>query len=142
MQNVLKRKNMQKYFVTFFLQYQSFFFSHKWHFIPFCLFWYAYRKVIKIHIFFFKIPQKTVFCLTGRGGGVLRTSDSCIPKSALLKTKHFTVNWVEQNKRTLARRMNFQRPLLLHPLQKHFEGAEDDVDGIPLGTFLGTISKN
>ena len=31
---------------------------------------------------------------------------------------------------------NFQRPL-----QKHFEGAEDE-DGVPLGTFLGAISKN
>ena len=36
----------------------------------------------------------------------------------------------------------FQRPLLLHPLQKHFQGV-DNVDGVPLGTFFfGTISKN
>ena len=46
------------------------------------------------------------------------------------------VESVEQNKCILSSiwRMNFQRPPLLHPLQKHFEGA-DDVDGVPLGTF-------
>ena len=32
--------------------------------------------------------------------------------------------------------MNFQQPLMLHPLQKHIEGAED-VDGVPLGIFFG-----
>ena len=35
----------------------------------------------------------------------------------------------------------FQWPLLLHPLQKHFQGA-DIVDGAPLGTFFWAISKN
>jgi len=35
----------------------------------------------------------------------------------------------------------FQRPLLLHPSKKHFEGV-DNVDGVPLGTFFGAISKN
>ena len=36
--------------------------------------------------------------------------------------------------------MNFRRPLLLYPPQKHFEGAED-VYSVPLGTTLGAISK-
>ena len=36
--------------------------------------------------------------------------------------------------------LHFQRPLLLHPLQKHLEGA-DDVDGVPMGTFRGAIYK-
>ena len=68
--------------------------------------------------------------------------DSCIQISADLKTQPSTVNWVEQNKCTPASiwRINFQRLLLLHPPQKHFESAED-VDGVPLGTFFGTISK-
>jgi len=36
--------------------------------------------------------------------------------------------------------MNFKQPLLLHPLQKHNEGAED-VDGVSLGIFFWAISK-
>ena len=36
---------------------------------------------------------------------------------------------------------NFQRPLLLHPLQKHCEGAED-VDGVPLGNFYRGQFRN
>ena len=35
----------------------------------------------------------------------------------------------------------FQRSLLLHPLQKHFEGV-DNRNGVPLDTFFGAISKN
>ena len=37
--------------------------------------------------------------------------------------------------------MIIQWPLLLHPLQKHFEGTED-IDDVPLGTFYWAISKN
>ena len=69
--------------------------------------------------------------------------NSSIQKSADLKTQPSTVNLVEQNKCTPDNiwRLNFQRPLLIvHPLQKHFEGAED-VDGVPLGTCKGAISK-
>ena len=36
--------------------------------------------------------------------------------------------------------MNFQRPLLVYPFQKHFESAEE-VDGVPLCNSLGAISK-
>ena len=53
-----------------------------------------------------------------------------------LKTQPSTGNWVEQNKCTPYSiwRNIFQRPLLLHPLQKHVEDAED-VEGVPLGNF-------
>ena len=34
----------------------------------------------------------------------------------------------------------FPRSLLLHHIQKHFEGV-DKVDGVPLDTFFGAISK-
>ena len=69
--------------------------------------------------------------------------DSSIQKSTDLKTQSSSGSSVERVLLTPANiwRMNFLRPLLLYPLQKHFEGAEDVVS-VPLGTFLGAISKN
>ena len=50
------------------------------------------------------------------------------------KNQTSTDNWVEQNKCNPDPiwRMNFQRPLLLHPLQNQ---VAEDVDSVPLGTF-------
>ena len=69
--------------------------------------------------------------------------DSSIQKSADLKTQSSSSSWLERVLLTpyQHRRMNFQWPLLLNPLKKHFEDAED-VDAVPLCTFLVTISKN
>ena len=59
-----------------------------------------------------------------------------------LENSTFHSQWVEQNKCTPASilRMNFQRLLLLHPLQKHFEGV-DDVTASTLAPFLGKFRK-
>ena len=63
--------------------------------------------------------------------------DSCIQKSADLKTQHSTVNWVEQNKCTPASiwRMNFQQPLLLHHNHVRNERAHE----LELNTWLSCI---
>ena len=63
--------------------------------------------------------------------------------SSIQKTQSSSGIWVERVLLTPPNiwRMNFQQPLLLYPLQKHFEGAED-VDSVPFGTFKGAISKN
>ena len=68
--------------------------------------------------------------------------DASIQKSADLKTQSSSGSWLERVLLTpyQHRRMNFQWPLLLNPLKKPFEGAED-VDTVPLCTFLVTIWK-
>ena len=55
-------------FPNIFIQNKSFFsFMKNIRFRPFCIFKYAYRKIIKKYLFF-KSPQKPGFCLIEGGG--------------------------------------------------------------------------